>query len=161
MNEWILIFIRDLSLAVWLGGLIVIDFVEAPAKFRTPEINRNQAVAVGGRVFAALNRMEVIIGALLLAVIGVLTARTTLSSQAERAAALCVAAMWAVALAQYFSLKPRMSALSVSLDLVNRRPGDTRYRTVRRLHRAYVALDLFKMLLGLVTLAMWTRLPAF
>ena len=31
-SEWILMVARDLGLAVWLGGLIVIDFVEAPAK---------------------------------------------------------------------------------------------------------------------------------
>ncbi len=43
----------------------MIDFVETPAKFRVAEINRNQAVAVGRKVFAALNRLEIALGALL------------------------------------------------------------------------------------------------
>lgn len=63
MIDWILIFVRDLALAVWLGGLIVIDFVETPARFRVQAINRSQVVAVGREVFAAVNRMESIIGA--------------------------------------------------------------------------------------------------
>ena len=53
MIDWVLIFTRDLALAVWLGGLIVIDFVETPARFRVWAINRNQVVAVGRKVFAA------------------------------------------------------------------------------------------------------------
>ena len=57
--DWVLTFARDLALAVWLGGLIVIDLVETPARFRVKAINRNQVVAVGREVFAALNRMEV------------------------------------------------------------------------------------------------------
>lgn len=28
MGDWVLTFARDLAMAVWLGGLIVIDFVE-------------------------------------------------------------------------------------------------------------------------------------
>lgn len=46
MINWVLIFARDLVLAVWLGGLIVIDFVETPARFRAQAINRNQVVAI-------------------------------------------------------------------------------------------------------------------
>jgi hypothetical protein len=34
MADWLLTFARDLALAVWPGGLIVVDFVETPARFR-------------------------------------------------------------------------------------------------------------------------------
>jgi len=58
--DWLLIFTRDLPLALWLGDLIVIDSVEIPAKFRVAEINRSKAVAVRRAVFAALSRLEVV-----------------------------------------------------------------------------------------------------
>ena len=48
MTDWVLIFARDLALAVWLGGLIVIDLVETPARFRVKAINRNQVGACSG-----------------------------------------------------------------------------------------------------------------
>lgn len=153
-------FVRDLALAVWLGGLIVINFVEAPAKFRAPEINRNQAVAVGRQVFAAVNRMEVVLGALLLTVTALILVRTNFSSQAGRIAVACIGLMWAVALAQNFWLRPRISSSGDSFEPANRQAGDPRYGAFKRLHRAYVALDLFKIALGLVTLAMWAMARA-
>ena len=155
MGEWVLIFARELGLVVWLGGLIVIDFVETPARFRVPTINRNQVVAVGRQVFAAVNRMEVVLGALLLTVAAVILMRTNFAPQAGRAAVACIGLMWAVALAQNFWLRPRISS-SGSFDHLNRQEGDPRYGAFKRLHRVYVALELFKITLGLVTLAMWT-----
>jgi uncharacterized membrane protein len=155
MSEWILIVVRELGLSVWLGGLVVIDFVEAPAKFRTPEISRNQAIAVGRQVFAAVNRMEVAFGALLLAVSAGILVRTNSASQVDGASVACIGVMWAVALAQNFWLRPRMSMSGLSFDPPQE--GDSRYGAVKCMHRAYVALDLLKMVLGLVTLAMWAR----
>jgi hypothetical protein len=58
MFEWVLMFARSLALVARLGGLIVIYFVETPARFRVAAINRNQVVAVGRELFAAFNRME-------------------------------------------------------------------------------------------------------
>ena len=156
MIEWILLFTRDLALVVWLGGLIVIDFVETPAKFRTPEINRNQAVAVGREVFAAFNRIEVIVGALLLAISLLLARWAGAAPFGLPSPIVTVGLMWFVALAQNFWIRPRMSALSRSLDLVNRTAEDTRYGELRGLHIAYVGLDISKIGLGLVTLALWT-----
>jgi uncharacterized membrane protein len=151
----VLTFARDLALAVWLGGLIVIDFVETPARFRVPAINRNQVVAVGQKVFAALNRTEAITGALLIAVSALLLSRAETVSTKALAAVLSVGVMWLVALAQLFWARPRMSAATQGLDLVNRRTGDARFHTLRRWHKAYVAFDLFKMALGLTALGLW------
>jgi uncharacterized membrane protein len=157
MIEWILIVARELGLAVWLGGLVVIDFVEAPAKFRTPEISRNQAIAVGRQVFAAVNRMEVALGALLLAVTAGILVRTNLASQVEGTSVACIGVMWAVALAQNFWLRPRMSTPGLSFDPVNRQVEEPRYGKLKCMHRTYIAFDLLKLVLGLVTFAMWTR----
>ena len=146
--DWVLMFARDLALAVWLGGLLVIDFVETPARFRVKAIDRNQVVAVGREVFAALNRMEVVVGALLVA-------RAATVSHKSHVALISVVAMWLVALAQYFWARPRMSAATQELDLVNRRPEDPRFHAFRRWHKTYVALDLVKVALGLAALGLW------
>ncbi|HEV2707793.1 MAG TPA: DUF4149 domain-containing protein [Pyrinomonadaceae bacterium] len=153
--DWMLIFARDLALALWLGGLIVIDFVETPARFRVPVINRNQVVAVGREVFAALNRMETLVGALLIAVSVLLISRSTGVSQKPHAALISVGLMWLIALLQYFWARPRMSAITKELDLVNRQPVDRRFDVLRRWHKTYVVLDLVKMAFGLAALGLW------
>ncbi len=155
MIDWVLMFARDLALAAWLGGLIVIDFVETPARFRVPAINRSQVVAVGREVFAALNRMEVVVGALLVAASALLVSRAAAVSQKSLAGVISVGVMWLVALVQYFWARPRMSAATQELDLVNRRPEDPRFHAFRRLHKTYVALDLVKIALGLAALGLW------
>ena len=154
-GDWVLTFARDLALAVWLGGLIVIDLVETPARFRVKAINRNQVVAVGREVFAALNRMEVAVGALLVGASALLVSRAAAHSHKPLAAVISVGVMWLVALAQYFWARPRMSAATTELDLENRRPEEARFQLLRRWHKTYVALDLVKMALGLAALSLW------
>ena len=155
MSDWVLVFVRDLALAIWLGGLIVIDFVETPARFRVPALNRNQVVAVGREVFAAVGRMEAIVGALLVAVSVLLLFRADTVSHKAYVAVGSVSVMWLVALAQYFWVRPRMSEVTKELDLVNRQPGDVRYGVFRQWHKTYVTLDMLKMALGLAALALW------
>jgi len=156
MLEWLLMFVRELALAVWLGGLIVIDFVETPARFRVTGINRNQVVAVGREVFAAFNRTETVVGALLIAAGALpLLIRPLTVSPKSRLALICVCVMWLVALSQYFWARPRMSAVTKELDLVNRQPGDPRFDSLRNWHKTYVALDLVKITLGLAALGLW------
>ena len=155
MIDWVLTFARDLALAAWLGGLLVIDFVETPARFRVAAIDRNQVVAVGREVFAALNRMEVVVGALLVAAGALLVSRAADGSQKSLAGVSSVFVMWLVALAQYCWARPRMSAATQELDLVNRRPEDPRFQVFRRWHTTYVALDLVKIALGLAALGLW------
>jgi hypothetical protein len=155
MIDWLLIFTRDLAFAVWLGGLIVIDCIETPARFRVKSIDRNQVAAVGWEVFAAVNRTETMLGALLIIVGALLAVRATTISHKLSLALVNLGAMWLVALWQNFWARPRMSAATKALDLVNRLPGDERFHLLRRWHKTYVALDLVKILLGLSVLGLW------
>jgi hypothetical protein len=45
-----------------------------------------------------------------------------------------------------------MTELSQALDLVNLDESDPRHAEMRRLHRAYIALDIVKMATGIVVL---------
>ena len=155
MVDWALTFARDLALAIWLGGLIVIDFVETPARFRVAALSRNQVVAVGRAVFAAFNRTEVIAGSLLIVAGALLVTRAGAESYSSVAAVTAVGLMWLVALAQYFWARPRMSAVTTGLDLEDRYREDARFYALRRWHKTYVALDFLKVALGLAALGLW------
>jgi hypothetical protein len=131
--------LRRLALALWVGGLVAIDFVETPVRFGTKEVDRNQIVAIGRRVFAAINRIEVVLGLVLLPLT---------SSRKGYGARWLVRTMWGAALAQFALVQPRMRRLASGLDYVRRDPADPRYRQQGRWHRVYVALDVLKLAAG-------------
>jgi hypothetical protein len=56
---------------IWLGMVVAISFLEAPLKFRAPGVSLRIGLGIGRLVFAALNRVEIV---LLLAVAGALLA---------------------------------------------------------------------------------------
>jgi uncharacterized membrane protein len=159
MFDWILLFVRDLNFTIWLGGLIVLDCIEAPARFRTPELDRNQIVAVGRQVFAAFNRAELLLGATLL-LLSLWLLRTEyvvwMAAVFGVLAAACVSLMFFLTLAQFLAVRPPMTELSAVLDLVERDVGDARYGKLQRLHRVYVVLDIVKVALGLTALGCWS-----
>jgi hypothetical protein len=51
---------------VWLGMVLAISFLEAPLKFRAPGVTLALGLGIGRVVFAALNRVEVVLGAAVL-----------------------------------------------------------------------------------------------
>lgn len=131
--------LRRLLLALWVGGLAAIDFVETPVRFGTKEVDRNQIVAIGRRVFAAVNRLEVLLGLVLLPLV---------ARKDARAVRWSVLTMWSAAVTQYALVQPRMQRVASGLDFVERDPLDSRYRQQRQLHRPYVALDALKLAAG-------------
>lgn len=45
---------------VWLGMVLAISFVEAPLKFRAPNVTRQIGLGIGRLVFRALNSIEIL-----------------------------------------------------------------------------------------------------
>ncbi|MGH9934677.1 MAG: DUF4149 domain-containing protein [Blastocatellia bacterium] len=156
MTDWILLFIREVSFTIWLGGLIAIDCIETPSRFRTPELTRAQAVAVGRRVFAAFNRVEIFLGLLVLSSTLPLVLREDAARGAGsfhgRASVICVCLMLLPALAQLLKLRPRLTELSRTLDLAKQDRSGPLFAEMRRLHQAYIASDILKIAAGLVAL---------
>jgi uncharacterized membrane protein len=126
------------GVGLWVGGLIAIDFVETPARFRATELDRNQITAMGRRVFAAWGRYEAGLGAV----------ATAASLADPRWRTALVGAMWGAALAQLVFIQPQMQALGEELDFVDRDAADPRYAQLHRLHMAYVGLDVLKLVLA-------------
>lgn len=77
---------------VWLGMVLAISFLEAPLKFRAPDVTRRIGLGIGRLVFRALNSVEVVFAVILVAMIlakppptgviaALLTAFATLAAQ--------------------------------------------------------------------------------
>jgi hypothetical protein len=122
-----------------MGGPATIDLVETPTRFAVKDVNRNQTIAIGRRVFASTNRMEVVLGTLLLPFLR----GTDAQSQRRK-----IVPMWVMALGQLIVLQPKMRHAGEDLDYENRDRSDPRFAQHRKLHRAYVALDALKLVLG-------------
>jgi uncharacterized membrane protein len=141
--------IRTLAVALWMGGMAALDFIEAPIRFATPLLTRNQAVGVGQEIFALFNRVEM-----------------ALSVVALAAAAVAASPRWTVGLlllmlilvvVQSAYLTPSITHLASGLDFVHRTPGDPRYAAIRPLHTTYAVLEMILLVSAAVVLAAWTR----
>lgn len=137
--------IRNLGLGLWVGGTAAIDFVDAPARFKTPGLDRNAITAVGRSVFRAWSRYEL---GLATVTAGMALLATRGEGNGKRTAAL-VTPMWALSVVQFTLLQPKMRAAAEGLDFVNRDPDEPRYAAHRKIHGAYMAADGVKFLLGL------------
>lgn len=54
---------------VWLGMVLAISFLEAPMKFRAPNVTRQIGLGIGRLVFQALNSVEVAFAVIVAAII--------------------------------------------------------------------------------------------
>jgi hypothetical protein len=114
---------------IWLGMVVAISFLEAPLKFRAPEVSVRIGLGIGRLVFAALNRVEIV---LLLAVAGALLAGPRPAPVLM--AASVTAALLAVQLAVVRPVLTRRSNRVLADEELPR----------SRAHLYYVALELSK-----------------
>ncbi len=126
---------------VWLGMVLAISFLEAPLKFRAPGITLALGLGIGRLVFAALNRVEVVLAAVV--VIG--------AASGQRPAGLIVSGAVAVGalFAQLVLVRPFL--VRRSNQVLNGEHGPR-----SRAHHAYVALEVVKVL-ALIS-AIWVAL---
>jgi Domain of unknown function (DUF4149) len=141
--------IRTLAVALWVGGMAALDVIDAPVRFGSPFLNRNQAVGIGQEIFARFNRVEVVLAAVALV-------SAVVAGGAPWTTGLLVL-MGVVVGIQAVYLTPGITRLARGLDFVNRTPGDPRYAAIRPLHTAYAVLELVLLAAGMVVLAAWSR----
>jgi hypothetical protein len=115
---------------VWLGMVVAISFVEAPLKFRAPDVTLRIGLGIGRLIFRALNTCE-----LLFAVI-VGAALFTDRTPARLDVALCVAV--GALLLQLVLVRPLLSKRTAEVLA-----GDDGARS--RAHYVYIALELVKV----------------
>ena len=138
-----------LAVALWVGGMAALDFVEAPLRFSSGIIDRNQAVGLGQVVITRWIRAEWVLGVVALA--------ASIVAASPRWSVWLVVFMLAVVTVQGAYLVPAMTHLARGLDFVQRGPDDSRYASIRHLHAAYAVLELMVLAAGAIILAASTR----
>jgi len=115
---------------VWLGMVLAISFLEAPLKFRAPDVTLRIGLGIGRLVFRALNIAETVLAAIIV---------VSLAAHQPRAAALALlaAAIAALAVQLVFirrSLTRRSDAVLAGQDAPR-----------SHAHHAYIALETVKV----------------
>lgn len=148
--DWLLDFIREVCLVLWVGGLVAIDLVETPIRFSTPGISKQQATAIGSRLFSRFGCIQAFLGvALLLDSVAILRGLKT-TTTLDRTVVACTAAMLLAALLQSVWITPRILAKMPSLEDSEHNMGAV--TSFRRAHWVFVGLDILKMILGFTVL---------
>ena len=114
---------------VWLGMVLAISFLEAPLRFRAPNVTLQIGLGIGRLVFRALNTIEVGFALVMLAILAV-------SPTPARIAAAFSVAIAALAI-QLLAVRPRLTRRSDHVLAGLEAPRS-------RGHYAYLGLEVVK-----------------
>jgi hypothetical protein len=114
---------------VWLGMVLAISFLEAPLKFRAPDVTLQIGLGIGRLVFRALNTVEVGFALVIVAIVAA-------GPMPARIAVAFFVAVAALAV-QLIAVRPRLTRRS---DRVLAGSAGPRSRA----HYAYVGFDVVK-----------------
>jgi hypothetical protein len=89
---------------VWLGMVLAISFLEAPLKFRAPDVTLQIGLGIGRLVFRALNTVEVVLAIVILA--------TAVASPPPTGVAAALAVAFAALAVQIGAVRPRLNRRS-------------------------------------------------
>jgi hypothetical protein len=131
---------------VWFGMVLAISFLEAPLKFRAPGVTIPIGLAIGRKVFRALNLAEVILAVVVIGFV--------VPSGPTAAVVAFVAVAAGVLAGQLAVIRPRLNRRSDAV-LAGEDPALRRSRG----HLYYVVLEIVKVLalLGLGCTLLATR----
>ena len=91
-------------IVVWLGMVLAISFLEAPLKFRAPNVTLQIGLGIGRLVFRALNTVEVVLAIVILV--------ATIASPAPAGVAAALAVAFAVLALQLAAVRSRLNRRS-------------------------------------------------
>ncbi len=89
---------------VWLGMVLAISFLEAPLKFRAPNVTLQIGLGIGRLVFRALNIVEVVLAIVVLV--------TTVARPPSTGTAVALAIVFAALALQIGAVRPRLNRRS-------------------------------------------------
>lgn len=114
----------------WLGMVFAISFLETPLKFRAPDVTVRIGLGIGRLVFRALNTVEAVFAAALLAVVAI--------DPPPARAVIPLAAAVALLVLQLALVRPRLTRRSNAV-LAGQDPPRS------HAHYAYIALEAAKV----------------
>lgn len=115
---------------IWLGMVLAISFLEAPLKFRAPNVTLQIGLGIGRLVFRALNACE--------AVLAVTAVAVTLLAGGSTAAVILLVVAAVVLAAQVVFVRPALTRRSEEVLAGAEGPRS-------RAHYGYVGLELVKV----------------
>jgi hypothetical protein len=89
---------------IWLGMVLAISFLEAPLKFRAPNVTLQIGLGIGRLVFRALNTVEVVLAVVILV--------CTVATPPSAGAAAVLAVAFAALALQIGAVRPRLNRRS-------------------------------------------------
>jgi hypothetical protein len=116
---------------VWLGMVLAISFLEAPLKFRAPNVTLQIGLGIGRLVFRALNTVEVVLAIVVLV--------ATIASPPPAGTTVALAIAFAALALQIGAVRPRLNRRS---DQVLAGLDAPRSRG----HYVYIGLEVVKVL---------------
>lgn len=114
---------------VWLGMVLGISFLEAPLKFRAPNVTLQIGLGIGRLVFRALNTVEVVFAIVILAVV--------VDGPMPMRIGIAFAVAFAMLAIQLIAVRPRLTRRSDEVLAGLDAPRS-------RAHYAYVGLEVVK-----------------
>ncbi len=126
---------------VWLGMVLAISFLEAPLKFRAPNVTLQIGLGIGRLVFRALNTVEVAFALVIVAIVAGGTGGTGGPMPARIVAAFAVAI--AALAVQLVAVRPRLTRRSDQVLAGSEGPRS-------HAHYVYVGLEAVKIVALLV-----------
>ena len=116
--------------AIWLGMLVGVSFIAAPAKFLAPSLSLPVALDVGRQTFATFNRTEWILSVLLVGL--------ALFGAKDRLSLTAVALVASLVVAETVWLLPQLDD-RVGLIIAGQQPGPS------NLHTVYIVFEAAKL----------------
>ncbi|HEY9305214.1 MAG TPA: hypothetical protein VIO95_13060 [Mycobacterium sp.] len=89
---------------IWLGMVLAISFLEAPLKFRAPNVTLQIGLGIGRLVFRALNTVEVVLAIIVLV--------ATIASPPRTGTSVALAVAFAALALQIGAVRPRLNRRS-------------------------------------------------
>ena len=147
-------FLMLLSLVIWLGGLIFLDFVEAPPAY-TPGLlpTRHMAGSIVGHSLDLLHYMAIASGIVFLIASMLYSRLSTGDAHPLAARHLLIVLMLMLTVISQFAISPKMHALRAEVGVIDNVPLDNPLR--HEFDRLHVWSEKFEeaiLLLGLVAI---------
>lgn len=118
---------------VWLGMVLAISFLEAPLKFRAPNVTLQIGLGIGRLVFRALNTVEVVLAIVVLV--------ATIARPPSTGLAVALAIVFAALALQIGAVRPRLNRRSDQVLAGLSEEGAPRSRG----HYIYIGLEAVKV----------------
>ncbi|WP_424381264.1 hypothetical protein [Mycobacterium sp.] len=118
---------------VWLGMVLAISFLEAPLKFRAPNVTLQIGLGIGRLVFRALNTVEVVLAIVVLV--------ATIARPPSTGLAVALVIVFAALALQIGAVRPRLNRRSDQVLAGLSEEGAPRSRG----HYIYIGLEAVKV----------------